>query len=239
MGSLWHLKNKTIVNITSKSTEIGPVSQESHSVASKGVQLWGTQLRATKSHYCPSLSAPLLLRANVRQKHVDHVLDDDFGWMESVRKVVRHAHLPGVHQQHVHSLEHGPEHLVQLQGVPVAVEQAHLLVQGLEVPRANHDDGPRRSVQQPHQRAPDVTQPPDVHLHRKSAEVRPDAEDHHGVGAPGEAVQLVGDVAQLAGQDGGEADGRAVAAVLQQNVMGAVHRHERPDVFRAVQVELL
>lgn len=67
----------------------------------------------------------------------------------------------------------------------------------------------------------------------------PNAEDHNGVWAPREAVQLVGDVPQLAGQDRGEADGRAMASILQENIMGAVHRHERADILRTVQVELL
>ena len=159
--------------------------------------------------------------------------------MEGVGEGVRYSHLPGVHQQDAHSLEHGPEHLVQLQGVPVAVVQAHLLVQGLEVGRADHHERPRRPVQKSHQREPNVAQPAYVHLHGEGAEMGPDAEDHDGVGTPREAVQLVGDVPQLAGRDGGEADGRAVAAVFQEDVVRVVHRHERPDVFRTVQVELL
>lgn len=159
--------------------------------------------------------------------------------MEGVRKVVCWTHLPGVHQQDVQSLEHGPEHLIELQGVPVAVVQAYLLVQGLEVGRADHNDRPRRSVQKSQQRPPNVTEPPYVHLHGKGAEVSPNAEDHHSVGAPREAIQLVWNVPQLTGHDGGEADGRTMAAVLQEYIMGAVHRQERPNVFRTVQVELL
>lgn len=113
------------------------------------------------------------------------------------------------------------------------------MVQGLEVGRADHNDRPGRSVQESQQRPPDVTEPPYVHLHGKGAEMGPNAEDHDGVGTPGEAVQLIGNVPQLAGHDGGEADGRAVATVPQENVMGAVHRHERSNILRTVQVELL
>lgn len=159
--------------------------------------------------------------------------------MECVRKVVRQAHLPGIQQQDVQSAEHGLEHLVQLQREPVAVVQAHFLVQGLQVGRADHHHSPGCPVQESHQRPPDMTEPADVHLHRKGAKVGPDAEDHDGVRASRKGVELVGNIAQLARWDGGEADGWTMAAVLHQNIMGAVNSHERADIFRAVQVELL
>lgn len=160
-------------------------------------------------------------------------------WVERMRKAVGQGHLPGVYQQHVQPLEHGPQHLVQLHGEPVAVVQAHVLFQGLQVGRADHHHRPRRSVQESHQRPPDVPEPTNVHLHGEGAEMGPNAEDHDGVGAAGEAVQLVGNVPQLTGHDGGEADGRPMAAVLQEDIMGAVHRHERAHIFRTLQVELL
>lgn len=36
-------------------------------------------------------------------------------------QVVGHDHLPSIHQMDIQSFEHGPEHLVTLQRVPVAV----------------------------------------------------------------------------------------------------------------------
>ncbi|PWA31470.1 hypothetical protein CCH79_00002630 [Gambusia affinis] len=152
--------------------------------------------------------------SHVRQKHVYHVLHDGPRRMEGVREVVSQTHFPGIQHENIHASEHGLKHRVQLQGVPVAVVQAHLLIQGLEVGRPDHYQRLGRPAQQSQQRSPNVPEAPDVNLHGEGAEVGPDAEDHHGVGASGKAVQFIKNVAQLAGQDSGKADGRAVAAVL-------------------------
>lgn len=138
--------------------------------------------------------------------------------MEAVWQVVGQAHLPGVHHMNVQACENGSEHPVALQRVPVAVGQGLVKRQRFRVGGPDYDHRVWSSVQQPHHRPTDALQPADVHLHGVSAEVRPDADDYGRAPASGQAVQLVGDVTELAGGDINEADGRAVAAVRHQDV---------------------
>lgn len=154
-----------------------------------------------------------------------------------MRQVMSHRHLPSVHKVHSNSWEHSPHDSIKLKGVPVTVEEAHFRAKLLNVRSSDDDGGLGAAVQQPKNGPADVPEAPDVHLHREGAEVGPYGNGYDGVPAAHDIVQLVGDVAQLAAEHRREADGRPVAAELQQDVVPQVHRHERAHVLRAAQVK--
>lgn len=101
-----------------------------------------------------------------------------------MRVMVGECHLPGVHQLDIQTFKHSSEHSVKLLGEPVAVEQAGLWVQFLEIGCADQHQSCWFSVQQSDHRPADVAQAPYVHLHWESAEMRPDANQDHRVQAP-------------------------------------------------------
>lgn len=156
-----------------------------------------------------------------------------------MRVVVGECHLPSVHHLDVQTFKHGSEYCVKLLGEPVAVEQAGLRIQYLEVGRADQYQSRRFSIQQPDHCSADVAQTPYVHLHWESAEMRPDANKDHCVRAPSQAVQLIRDIVHLSRGHGCEADRWSVAAVSQQYVVVAVHCHVRANILRAMKVEFL
>lgn len=88
-----------------------------------------------------------------------------------MRVVVGQCHLPSVHQLDVQTFKHGSEHCVKLLREPVAVEQAGLRVQFLEIGCAYQDQSSWFSVQQSDHRPANVAQAPYVHLYWESAEM--------------------------------------------------------------------
>lgn len=98
-----------------------------------------------------------------------------------MRVMVGECHLPGIHQMDVQMLKHGSEHCIKLLGEPVAVEQAGLWVQFLEVGCADQHQGRWFSVQQSDHCSADVAQAPHVHLYWESAKMPPDANHNHRV----------------------------------------------------------
>ena len=103
--------------------------------------------------------------------------------MDDVRQVVGQDHLPGIQQTNIQSFEHGPEHLVMLQRVPVAVGQRLRKRQCFEVCSTDDDQRTWSPVQQAHHRPADALQPLDVESDGEGAEVRPDAKNNNGVDA--------------------------------------------------------
>lgn len=155
-----------------------------------------------------------------------------------MRQVMSHRHLPSIHKVHSNSWEHFPHDRVKLEGIPVTVEEAHFGPKLLHVGGPDDDGSLGAAVQQAQDGPADVPEAPDVHFHGEGAEVGPDGDGYDGVPAAHDVVELVGDVAQLAAEHRREADGRPVAAELEQDVVPQVHGHERAHVLRAAQVEL-
>lgn len=80
--------------------------------------------------------------ADVGKDEVYHVGYNVELRVQLMRVVVGERHLPGVHQLNVQTFKHGSQHCVKLLGKPVAVEQARLCVQLLEVAGAyEHESG--------------------------------------------------------------------------------------------------
>lgn len=152
-------------------------------------------------------------------------------------QVMSHRHLPSIHKVHSNSWEHFPHDRIKLKGIPITVEEAHFWPKLLNIGGSDDDQSLGAAVQQLNKGSADVPEPPDVHLHGEGAEVGPDGYGYDSVPATHDAVELVGDVAQLAAEHRREADGRPVAAELQQDVVLQVHRHERAHVLRTPQVK--
>lgn len=152
-------------------------------------------------------------------------------------QVMSHRHLPSIHKVHSNSWEHFPHDRIELKGIPITVEEAHFWPKLLHISGSDDDHSLGAAVQQLNNCSADVPEAPDVHLHGEGAEVGPDGDGYHGVSAAHDAIELVGDVAQLAAEHRGEADGRPVAAELEQDVVLQVHRHERAHVLGTAKVK--
>ena len=96
----------------------------------------------------------------------------------------------------------------------------------------------RASVQELDHSPTDVPEPPDIHFQGEGAEMRPHGYGDHCVLPSHDAVQLIGHITEVTAKDGREADGWAVAAVFQQDVVLLVHCQERTHVLGATQVKL-
>lgn len=147
------------------------------------------------------------------------------------------SHLPGINEIDSNPWEHLPKDGVQLKVVPVTVEKAHLRPQLLGVCCPDNYHGLRASIQELDHCSPDVPEPPDIHLQGEGAEVRPHGYGNHGVLPSHDAIQLIRHVTELTAKDGGEADGRAVAAVPEQDAVLLVHRKEGTHILGTTQVK--